>query len=311
MKVHAKYGYLPSFFNGATLKFKYEHFRRFLLDELASTLSRIQLPDGLFIGMQNEDFDPENCVDCTRLSRQGVSSIFSPFTHCLNHIPAVCQTKLGLCLVLKWQTAGMRSEGLPPKNVVVDLIEGIPVPVNDTLSLYSGVLTSLLSEMPVGWEKVIDSHISRDRCVPDDFEGMRARDAKFSETSTNYVGVKLLSWGPEPNYHLRPGQTVEVEQFRDPKIRKAYIILKALIKMLKIKIEGYMLKKSVLGSSAIRWEQFPTWLIVRNAMTTPELRSEFRKYVKIWDIKDDDSIPLTQLGKEAMRINLTPRHNQQ
>ena len=195
---------------------------------------------------------------------------------------------------------------IPPQNVVVDLIEGIPVRKTDTLEIYKGVLTSLLDEMPPGWDKVWSSHISRDRPIPDDMQEMKER--RFHESSWNYLGVKLLSWGPSPNYHLRPGQTVKVEQFKEANLRESYVVTKALIKMLKLPLETYLMKKSGLGSSSYRPDNQPIGDTIWNMLVTPELFSEFSKYVKIEEITDE-FVPLTEEGQKRMRDILARRNN--
>ena len=183
--------------------------------------------------MKNIDFDPENCSRCILSKNQlqddqkDNASIYAAWTHCMVHLPAVCQTKLGACINLQWQDDKMKKDKKPPKNVVIDLICGFPVPERNTLSIYKGVLTSLLEEMPAGWHKVLGSHVSRDRVIPDDMEQMN--DSTFDEDEHNFVGIKLLSWGPGQNYHLRPGQSVEVEQFSNDNTRRAYLILLSLI----------------------------------------------------------------------------------
>ena len=199
----------------------------------------------------------------------------------------------------------MKREGKVPKNVVIDLISGFPVPEIDTLSIYKDVITCLMEEMPPGWQKVLDSHVTRDRVIPDDMEEIDNRT--FEEHSKNLLGIKLLVWGPRPNYHLRPGQTVEVEQFSNENTKQAYIILKGLIKLMKLKISTYMLKKTLLGSSSYRQEANPTHHIVKNAMVTPELFPEFNQYyVEIVQIDGDQFVPLTEAGSAKVQEHNSP-----
>lgn len=304
--VHGKTGRFPHFYDRLTDLFFYEVFLEFLLVEILSTLRRIQLPAGLSIAMWNDDFDPESCADCREVKAQameearekGMGSVFNPWSHCLRHLPAVCQTKLGPCLVLKWCSEKMRREGRPARNVVIDLITGIPVPETNTLSIYNRMITGLLEEMPPGYKKVISSHFDRDRPIGDDMESMSQRS--FEESSKNFVGVKLLSWGPGQNYHVRPGQVVEIEQFQDSSNKRAYIILKSLIKLLHLPTATYMLKKAQLGGSTFRSQGMDTRWIVYNAMITPELISQFLKYVDREEI-DEDFIPLTAEGEQRLR----------
>ena len=300
-KISRRYDYRPQFYD-VNNNFYYEKFLRFLLLEAESSMERINLPAGLSIKTRNHEFNPDRCSECQRYREQeveeqrakGTSSIYCPQTHCLDHLPAICQTKLGICLVLKFQSATMTT----PRNVVVDLITGLPVNENSTLGIYEKVLTNLMKEKPPGFQKVLDSHFSRDRAIPDDMDDMLRRE--FGEQSVNFLGIKLLSWGPGPNYQVRPGQTVKVNQFADKKTKEAYIVLKGLVKMLDINVSGYLLKKSLLGTSTYRVDGLPRYLIVRNAMISPELWAEFSKYVKIMELSED-TIPLTAEGQKRAR----------
>lgn len=226
---------------------------------------------------------------------------YSPWTHCLDHLPVVCQTRLGACLVLEWCSPRDASGNEPPRNVVVDLITGFPVPEMESLSIFREVMKSLLEEMPEGWQRVVDSHVSRDRPVPDDMDEMNEAAASSNGTNPFYLGLKILSWGPGPgNYHLRPGQTVSLEHFSDPEVKKAYLVLKGLIKFLRINASSYMLKKVLLGSSAFTPGREFADILVRNVMTTPEFWSKFRRYVNIRDITDD-SVPLSEFGQNRIQ----------
>ena len=303
MRVFAKHDYFPQFYDQDTNFFRYEELLKLMLKEAESTLSRIQLPTGLSIAMSNGDFHPDQCPRCTELSSMNPESIYQPWTHCLGHLPVVAQTRLGLCLILQFQDEGMMS----PTNVVIDLIPGIPVPETDTLSIYRGVVTSLLKDLPPGYQKTISSLAKRDRVIPDDMMEMSTRN--FEDT-INFLGVKLLSWGPGRNYHLRPGQVVKVAQFADTPTKKAYLVLKALIKMLDIDISSYLLKKALLGSSTYRVNTMPLKFIVSNTMSTPELQSEFSKYVLEDQIDPKcNYIPLTLNGQQRLRDLEAQRRN--
>ena len=218
---------------------------------------------------------------------KGFESVYAPWTHCLHHLPAVCQTKLSPCIILQWQSEEMAV----PKNVVVDLITGLPVPENDTLGIYHNNLTSLMKEKPAGWQRVVESHCSRDRIIPDDMEEIKNK--KYSKSLTNFTSIKLMSWGPGENYQIRPGQTVEVQQFfDDPKLREAYLVLKWIIKTFSMDVSSYMLKKALLGSSTYRMEGLSRWGIVKNAMLTSELEPVMSRKVKHSALNNDEDIPL-------------------
>ena len=88
---------------------------------------------------------------------------------------------------------------------------------------------------------------------------------------TNYISVKLMSWGPGENYQIRPGQSVKVQQFDNPKLREAYLTMKWLIKTFGLNVSSYMLKKTILGSSAYRTEGLSRNDLIKNTIMTPEL----------------------------------------
>ena len=186
----------------------------------------------------------------------------------------------------------MKERGEKPKNVTVDLITGLPVPESDTLKIYSENLTNLLREKPTGWQKVLESHCSRDRVIPDDMEEMMKQKVPTAQQPTNYISVKLMSWGPGENYQIRPGQTIKVQQFDDPKLREAYLALKWLIKTFKLNVSSYMLKKALLGSSAYRVEGLLRNSLIKNTMLTPELVAAFRTKVNIDAVPFEGDIPL-------------------
>ena len=273
-----KYGYSPQLYENDTSTFNYEVFLKVVLLELESTINQVELPTGLTIQMKNQDFHPLECIGCMECKsslvqgqmKNGSVKIYSPWTHCVDHRPVVCQTKLGACLNLQWQDEQMLRTGQEPENVVIDLIMGFPFGDSNTMDIYKGVLTSISNEMPTGWRGVIDSRFHRDRVIPDDMEEM--------SKSGNFIGIKLMLWGPAPNYFLRPGQTVQVDKFENGKVREAYLVLKGLIKHFQLNVSSYLLKKILLGSSWNSCESLETREIVKSAMELPELQCELSQH---------------------------------
>ena len=116
------------------------------------------------------------------------------------------------------------------------------------MKMYRTIVSSLLKEKPPGWKKALMAYFHKDKVIPEEMH-------TFSQLPTEgqkedcYILVKLLSYGPEPNYQIRA--THSMNAISELTAVKAdcltYQYVKALIKLLGIKNLGsYTIKKLFL-----------------------------------------------------------------
>ena len=216
-------------------------FLELLLGEIAKAFEQLdrddKLPPGIEIGIHNKDFIP--CWNCK--SYRETLNLYNPITHCLNCIPVVTHTKQGICVLVNGNG----------KTLIMDLIPVLPSPQNEwiesLMELYSCITTSLLEEKPPGWKKAFMAYFTKDKVIPEEMQELS--QIATQDVQKRYILVKLLNYGPEPNYQIRATQSVDA-------ISKltaveadclTYQYVKTLIKLLGIENVGsYLIKKLFL-----------------------------------------------------------------
>ena len=217
-------------------------FMELLLREIAEAFELLdredKLPPGIEIGIHNRDFIP--CWNCKR--NRETSNLYNPVTHCLHCIPVVTHTKQGICILVNGNG----------KTLIMDLIPVLPSPQNvqeeSLIQLYSCITTSLRVEKPPGWKKAFMAYFTKDKVIPEEMKEL-SHTAVTRTSQKRYILVKLLSYGPEPNYQIRATQSVDAI-FKLTALeadRLTYQYVKTLIKLLGIENVGsYLIKKLFL-----------------------------------------------------------------
>ncbi len=96
---------------------------------------------------------------------------------------------------------------------------------------------------PPNWAKHLQGVIQRDKILPDALKSVLDSDNNIFD-----VTMKILHYGPDFNSIIRPGQILDVKTMNanDGKLSKVYLCTKALIKLLRINVKSYLVKKIIL-----------------------------------------------------------------
>ncbi len=99
---------------------------------------------------------------------------------------------------------------------------------------------------PRNWEVHLGNVIRRDSVLPEAVSKiLQSNDCLFD------VALKLLHYGPDCSYVIRPGQVLDVKTFSDStKMKEVYICTKALLKLQREDhVKSYLIKKIVHTST--------------------------------------------------------------
>ena len=236
----AKLGY--SLYDTDTSVLHYGKFLELILSQTSKAFKELdrdgKLPANIKIGIHNDDFDP--CTDCKK--QQETANRHNPVTHCVNCVPVVTHTKQGICVLVRHKEK--------KKTLMMDLIPVLPAPPTGSLmSFYALIITSLLREKPPGWKRAFMAYFTKDKVIPEEMDELM--DSKDGEEE-RYILVKLLSHGPEPNYQIRPTQSIDAisKLTSEHADCLAYQFAKCLVKLLGIEdIGSYLLKKAFLTAT--------------------------------------------------------------
>ena len=185
----------------------------------------------------------EDCPECMVI--QSKINVYTPITHCENCIPTVTHTKQGICVLV-------RGHG---KILIMDLIPVLPSPqdvkTEPLMKLYKMITTSLLKEKPPGRKKAYNAYFSKDKVVPEEMHQLSQVNPEGQEnTESRYILVKIISYGPEPNFQIRATQSVNaIAKFTGERVNAlTYQYVKTLGKLVEVEdLGGYMLKKVYLS----------------------------------------------------------------
>ena len=210
------------------------------------------------------------------------------YTHCENCIFHVTQTKCGACLVFDWEQKDIRKTVL-----TIDLIPVLPIKGKNTNELLKLVTKTLFDKRPPNWRKYLTKFINSDRILPESFQ--QQFDREGCEEKPIQVAVKLLNFGPDRNFIIRPFQQLGVtKEFGENEALKAvYCQIKCMKELLGAeKISSYFIKK-VLLSKAMKEKMKGLTNDIFLALQHPDLREKFEKVIDYekWD-KDEIIIPI-------------------
>ena len=238
----AKLGY--SLYDTETSVLHYGKFLELILSQTSKAFKELdrdgKLPANIKIGIHNDDFDP--CIDCKE--QQDAANRHNPVTHCVNCVPVVTHTKQGICVLVRHKEK--------KKTLIMDLIPVLPAPPTGSLmSFYALIITSLMREKPPGWKRAFMAYFTKDKVIPEEMEELMHEEDGEGEKK-RYILVKLLSHGPEPNYQIRPTQSIDAisKLTSEHADCLAYQFAKTLVKLLGIEgIGSYLLKKAFLTAT--------------------------------------------------------------
>ncbi len=242
-----------------------------------------------------------------------------PFMHCKNCLHPVTHTKVGPCIVLKWKNDDSSEEEI----VTIDLVPIFPVKViysiilnpdskcnNEELAdvqyaqnineVFNVVTRTLMERKPPNWFSHLKGIIKSDRILPESFQETQNEKAKDDVFE---VGLKLLHYGSENNYVIRPAQMLRVVDFSGyPTLcKEVYCIMKYLKTVLKVDVKSYFLKKVVLRKEIVQMAEKSKRVEkpLFEAMTYPAVK-------KVFESKVDYKQWKKNMDKAKVRTNVIP-----
>lgn len=188
-----------------------------------------KLPQGLSIAKVDHF-----CSECLKIRDD--TKVFAPYKHCAKCLFPVTHTKVGPCLIFKWELNTV---------LTVDLVPVFPIKTksNSIVDSMNCVTKTLINKRPPFWLSYFNGFIEKDRLLPEEFEADVVEEKKVIE-----VGFKLLHHGTENNWIIRPAQVMKIQKvfMESPYLKSIYVHLKTLKLVLNINIKSYFLKKVLL-----------------------------------------------------------------
>ncbi len=316
-------------------KFLY-YFLTFIKKSLLKLSSRPDWPEKL---RMDYSWKPSNkcCIKERNASSSDHSkSLYNPHTHCSKCRPFVTHTKIGATPIFTWKDDETETV------LTADFIPVFPVESSQGfLPLFYAIVSTLAREAPKGGNKHFKSIMEKDRILPESFQDLLEKQHTSRPRKTYDVSMKLLNYGSESNYIIRPGQIKDDRQAKavrqhpqkkiEEVINEVYISIKGLKSILGVDVDSYFIKK------VVRLKEITHMILdldaakvglprkVFDVLDLPELRDHFKKVIdyKGWQEKlegeafnddDRDKIPifLNNLPKlkmdERLQIEEYERH---
>ncbi len=251
-------------------------------------------------------------------------SLYNPYTHCAKCRPAVTHTKIGATPIFTWKDGGTESV------LTADLIPVFPVESpKGFLPLFNAIVSTLTKKAPEGSNKHFKSIMEKDRILPESFQNMLEKQHKNKIRKTYDVAMKLLNYGSQNNFIIRPGQIKDDRQAKSEQhhpelkieqiVNEVYITIKGLKSILCVDVDSYFIKK------VVRLEEVTRMILDQDAakmglprkvfdvLDLPELRGYFENVIdfKGWQEKlegkvfcedDKDKIPIKLNGLPKLKI---------
>ena len=143
-------------------------------------------------------------------------------------------TRAGPCIVLEYLESDLWTL------ISIDIIPLFPCPESNPVVLYNLVTRTLIREEPQGWRKYLKRFLKTNRILPESI-------ALIKDTAKPYICMKILNFeSGQPNFILRPGQILEIDELQDERLKRVYIWMKALKDHFTAEVKSYFLKKVLL-----------------------------------------------------------------
>ena len=185
-----------------------------------------------------------NCSECDERRGKGYGNLFE---QCPNCGVTVSQTKIGICLQLQWRS-DMKKLFKSSHQLIycsVDLVPTFQISQIETVKLAESVNRAMMQEnSPKGWFKHLTNYSKCDMVLEDVIEDVQERGV------LNKVLLKILNTDSDRYYYIRPGHPIGAEKFSTEGMKRIYIYVKCLKKILDIdRLNLYMVKKLLMKPS--------------------------------------------------------------
>ena len=202
---------------------------------------------------------------CSRCREENENS-GEPWVHCESCIPSIAMSKAGAVVILRH----LRSM------VSIDVIPLFPTTEGDTVKLHKLVRDTLANVKPLGWRKYLERFNKVDHILPE------AMDA-VQPIKNPLICLKILNFGAGvPNFILRPGQILAVNELNKPFLKDIYCMMKALKAHFAASLKSYSLKNVILSKEYVDLSEEDTSSridVLFEALQHPLLKVEFEKYI--------------------------------
>lgn len=252
-------------------RFRYPDFLHLLLRSVSDAIEEIALPERIKVVTFNRDYKP--CSDCDKLTEsKRKNASHNPRKQCERCLVACSMTKRGPCLQFQWfHSERDKIDGVNPRVCTADLVPVFPIDYEGTvLDLFSMINKKMIGDRPEGWLDTFNGYVKRDRVIGESHDKKDGRNIE--------VAVKLLHFGPEDNYVIMPGQTLDMEKLiGEPVLNRTYCFIKALKDVLDLDVKSYFVKKILLRPEFIpvALKSVNEYECLYEVLCHPELRPKF------------------------------------
>jgi hypothetical protein len=240
--------------------FDYPKFLEKQLKVLQECMLQCQLPDDLEIVSFRA-----RCWEIKKHEILEKDSIHQPETHCLKCVQPMTHTKIGPCIVLRHKQS--------KEFLSINLVPLYPVGGKSSIDLMNIVIKTLVEKNPPFWLPYFESLMKRDVILPESF-------GDIIQAGVQWVAIKLLHYGPNHNYMMRPGQEMKIKtDFDEPPLNKrTYCQMKLLKDIYDVKVKSVFMKKVFLRHKFIYRRETGTadGYLLYEALSHPDLKSKFQ-----------------------------------
>lgn len=237
------------------------------LDEAVEALfKKGQNPKSLRQVTRNSDYMDhiKSCSECTEKQSRNNRLM----EQCVNSVVTVGQTKIGACLQFEWCSAREGEFAGIPTYVSIDLIPTFAIETMKPVDLSKIANTGMMMSPPEGCIKFLKDYTisgNSDRVLDDDNLN---KDMKC-------VILKTLNCRQARSYYIKPGQLMPDPTFFSPKMTSVYSSIKALKKLLDVKISIYGVKKLMRQQNYERFANLSRHDLLLLVLSQPEIRKKF------------------------------------
>ena len=250
--------------------FLYNTFKDDLLIALDRAVEAIyksgQNPKPLRRVTRNSDYIDhiKSCLECT----EGQSRKDRLMEQCVNSVVTVGQTKIGACLQFEWCNTRESEFGGIPTYASIDLIPTFAIDTINSIDLSRIANTGMMMSPPEGCIKFLKDYTMNGA-------GDRVLDDDNLNKEMKCVILKTLNCRQERSYYIKPGQLMPDPTFFSPKMTSVYSSIKALKKLLDVKISMYGIKKLLRQQNYERFANLGRHDLLFQILSQPEIKAKF------------------------------------
>ena len=222
----------------------------------------------------NTEYEWKKCPKC------GENANLALPKQCKRCCLMTSQTKVGICLQLKWTHHGFRYKNTKQEQfslyTSIDLVPMFQIMQSHIRQFVKATNSAMLREgHPEEWYDYLKKYLTTDKIL----QGLGSETELVSR-----VLLKLMNCQKENNYIVKAGQHLSCEKFQSERLKNVFCLVKVLKKSLCVDtIDNYLLKKILAMPEFLKLDQETKYdeELLYKVLANSHLKHHFEKHIDL------------------------------